>query len=147
MTSMTGLDVFDTTIHKTNSWLKEIMEELGIDNRHQAYQALRGTLQALRDRLPVEEATHLGAQLPMLITGIYYEGWEPEDKPERIRHKEEFLARVGEAFGGQSNMDSERAARAVFNVLARRVSEGEIQDITGILPQDLRELWPAEIRC
>jgi uncharacterized protein (DUF2267 family) len=146
MTSMTGLDVFDTTIHKTNSWLKEIMEELGIDNRHQAYQALRGTLQALRDRLPVQEATHLGAQLPMLITGIYYEGWKPEDKPERIRHKEEFLDRVWEAFGWQSDVDSERAARAVFNVLARRVSEGEIQDITGILPQELRELWPAEIR-
>ena len=107
MTSMTGLDVFDTTIHKTNSWLKEITEELGIDNRHQAYQVLRGTLQFLRDRLPLEEATHLGAQLPMLITGIYYEGWEPENKPERIRHKEEFLARVGEAFGGQSDMDSE----------------------------------------
>ena len=98
------------------------MEELGIDNRHQAYQALRGILHALRDRLPVEEATHLGAQLPMLITGIYYEGWEPEDKPERIRH--------GEAFGGQSE-DSERAARAVFNILARRTSEGEIKDITG----------------
>jgi hypothetical protein len=27
MTSMTGLDVFDTTIHKTNSWLKEIMNQ------------------------------------------------------------------------------------------------------------------------
>jgi uncharacterized protein (DUF2267 family) len=65
MTSMTGPDVFDTTIHKTNSWPKEIMEELGIDNRHQAYQALRGTLQALRDRLPLGKATHLGAQLPM----------------------------------------------------------------------------------
>jgi hypothetical protein len=36
MTSMTGLDVFDITVHKTNSWLKEIMDELGIDNRHQA---------------------------------------------------------------------------------------------------------------
>jgi uncharacterized protein (DUF2267 family) len=82
----------------------------------------------------------------MLITGIYYEDWEPEDKPERIRHKEEFLARVGEAFGWQSDLDSERAARAVFNVLARRVSEGEIQDITGILPQELQELWPREIR-
>lgn len=146
MTSMTGLDVFDTTIHKTNSWLKEIMDELGIDNRHQVYQALRGTLQALRDRLTVTEATHLGSQLPMLISGIYYERWEPEDKPERIRHKDEFLGRVGEAFGWQSNIDPERAARAVFNVLACRISEGEIQDVTSILPRDLRELWPGEVR-
>jgi uncharacterized protein (DUF2267 family) len=146
MTSMTGLDVFDTTVHKTNSWLKEIMDELGIDNHHQAYQALRGTSQTLRDRLPVEEATHLDAQLPMLISGIYYESWEPTDKPEKIRSKEEFLERVGEAFGWQSNIDPERAACAVFNVLARRVSEGEIQDVTGILPQELRSLWPGEVR-
>jgi uncharacterized protein (DUF2267 family) len=146
MTSMTGLDVFDTTIHKTNIWLKEIMDELAIDQRHQAYQALRGTLQALRDRLTVEEATHLGAQFPMLISGIYYERWEPEGKPERIRHKEEFLERIGEAFGWQSNMDPEQAARAVFNVLARRITEGEIEDITGMLPQELRELWPREVR-
>lgn len=146
MTSMTGLDVFDTTIHKTNSWLKEFMDELGIDNRHQAYQALRGTLQALRDRLPVEEATHLGAQLPMLISGIYYECWEPAGKPERIRRKEEFVERVGEAFGWQSNIDPEQAACAVFNVLARRVSEGEIQDVIRSLPQELRDLWPGEVR-
>jgi uncharacterized protein (DUF2267 family) len=58
---------------------------------------------------------------------------------------EGFPARVGEAFGWQSE-DSERAARVDFNVLARRISEGEIQDIMGILPQELRELWPREIR-
>jgi uncharacterized protein (DUF2267 family) len=83
----------------------------------------------------------------MLITGIYYEGWKPEDRPERIRHREEFLDRVWEAFGWQTDVDSERAALAIFNVLARRVSEGEIQDIMGILPQEPRELRPAEIRC
>ncbi|HEY5940705.1 MAG TPA: non-homologous end-joining DNA ligase [Gemmatimonadales bacterium] len=31
----------------------------------------------LRDRLTVEETAHPGAQLPMLIRGSYYAGWEP----------------------------------------------------------------------
>jgi uncharacterized protein (DUF2267 family) len=146
MSTITGLDVFDNTIHKTNSWLREIMEELGTDDRHEAYQARRGTLHALRDRLTVDEAAQVSAQLPMLITGIFYERWDPTGKPERIRHKEEFLDLVGEGLGRNAQVDAERAARSVFRVVARRVSEGEIQDITSILPAELRELWPAEVR-
>jgi uncharacterized protein (DUF2267 family) len=48
--------------------IREIMTELGWeDNRHWAYLALRTVLHTLRDHLTIEEAMHLGAQLPMLI--------------------------------------------------------------------------------
>jgi uncharacterized protein (DUF2267 family) len=70
--SATGLEVFDTTVQKTMVWLKEIMEELHWEDRHRAYLALRGCLHQVRDRLQVEEVAHLGAQLPMLVRGIYY---------------------------------------------------------------------------
>jgi uncharacterized protein (DUF2267 family) len=146
MTTMTGLDVFDNTIHKTNTWLKEIMEELGIDSRHEAYQALRGTLHTLRDRLIIEEAAQLGAQLPMLVTGVYYEPWDPTGKPIKMRHKDEFLEQVSGAFGRTSDLDAEKAARAVFRVMSRRVSEGEMRDIASLLPAELRELWPEDVR-
>ena len=49
--SMTGLDVFDTTIHKTNTWLNDLAQELGGLDRHRSYLAMRVTLHALRDRL------------------------------------------------------------------------------------------------
>jgi uncharacterized protein (DUF2267 family) len=118
------------------------MEELGTDSRHEAYQALRGTLHALRDRLTVEEVAQLGAQLPMLVSGIYYEHWDPTGKPIKMRHKDEFLERVSETFGRTSDLDAEKGARAVFRVLGLRISEGEMQDIAAILPDELRELWP-----
>jgi uncharacterized protein (DUF2267 family) len=74
---MTGLDIFDSTIQKTNLWLKDMLEELGWEDRHKAYQGLRFPLHALRDCLTVEEAVQLAAQLPLLIRGVYYEGWKP----------------------------------------------------------------------
>ena len=141
-----GLAVFDTTLQKTNAWLKEVMDELGNSDRHQAYLALRAVLHALRDRLTVEEVAQLGAQLPMLIRGFYYEGWDPTGKPVKERHKEDFLRHIHDYFKttryGEPNVDPEQVARAVFRVLARRVSAGEIEDVVRILPTELRELWP-----
>lgn len=49
--SLAGLEVFDTTIHRTNSWLKELMRVPGSESRHAAHLALRSTLHALRDRV------------------------------------------------------------------------------------------------
>src|SRR5918994_3108198 len=120
--SNTGLVVFDRTVQTTNSWLKSLMEELDWENRQEAYSALRVTLHALRDRLTVEEVAQLGAQLPMLIRGFYYEGWDPTGKPLRVRQKEQFLARIEQEFRGNDRSDPERVARAVFTVLANRVT-------------------------
>ena len=138
---MTGLDVFDTTVHKTHAWLHDIMQELGWQDRHKAYLALRTTLHALRDRLSVEETAQLGAQLPMLIRGLYYEGWNPTGKPEKVRHKTAFLAPIRDHFRDDWQVDPEEVARAVLKVLTQHVSEGEIADIKHCLPTELRALW------
>ena len=140
--SVTGLDVFDTTLHKTNNWLNELMQLLGWQDKHKAYLALRATLHALRDRLTVEEVAQLGAQLPMLIRGFYYEGWDPTGKPRRERHKEQFLAHIEQAFRRDDRIDPERVARAVFTVLAKHVTEGEIKDVKYVLPAEMWDLWP-----
>jgi uncharacterized protein (DUF2267 family) len=140
--SATGLDVFDTTVHKTNNWINELRQVLGWQERQKAYLALRATLHALRDRLTVEEVAQLGAQLPMLIRGFYYEGWDPTGKPEKIRQRDQFLAQIGRQFRGDDSIDPEQVARAVFTVLAKRVSEGEIEDVKQVLPAEIRDLWP-----
>jgi uncharacterized protein (DUF2267 family) len=162
---MTGLEVFDATLQKTHAWLKALMEALGWqEDRQRAYLALRAVLHALRDRLPLTEVLDLGAQLPMLIRGFYYEGWNPACTPLKERPKEAFLAQVQRAFKRAGHIDPrkyaemaqrqgfvvmedqsnpEDVARAVFTVLARHVTAGEIHDVVQSLPIELRELWPA----
>jgi uncharacterized protein (DUF2267 family) len=140
--SATGLEVFDTTLQKTHAWLRSLMQELGREDRHEAYLALRATLHALRDRLTVEEVAQFGAQLPMLIRGFYYEGWDPTGKPLRERHREQFLARIQQEFRDGGGIAPERIARAVFTVMAMRVTEGEIENVKHVLPAEIRDLWP-----
>jgi uncharacterized protein (DUF2267 family) len=88
--ALDDVDVIDTTVHKTYRWIDEISEELGGIGRREAYRDLRAFLQTLRDRLTVDLAAELGAQLPMLIRGIYYEAWDPSRAPVKM-NAEEFV--------------------------------------------------------
>ena len=137
------LEVFDASLQKTQVWLNDLMVELGWENRPQkACLALRTALHALRDRLTVEEAVHLGAQLPILIRGVYYEGWKLTGKPVKERHKSEFLDHIAAVFRDDDTVDPEKVMRSVFKVLARHISKGEIDNVKNSLPKSLQDLWP-----
>jgi uncharacterized protein (DUF2267 family) len=138
----TSRDVFAHTIQKTEEWLNDVMADLEWENHpHKAYLALRTVLHALRDRLPVEEAIQLGAQLPMLVRGFYYEGWNLKNKPHKERRKEEFLDHVREAFRDDSPVNPQQIVRAVFRVLQRHTSPGEIDQVKHAMPKTMQELW------
>lgn len=138
-------DIFDGTLQKTQIWLNDLMGELDWqDHPQKTYLALRTVLHALRDRLTVEEAIQLGAQLPMLVRGFYFEGWTLKGKPRKERHKEDFLAHIRDAFKDDFTSQPEIIARAVFKTLARHTSAGEIEDVKHSLPKALHELWPAK---
>jgi len=135
--------IWDKALQRGGLWVKELADELSWADMSHALHALRSVLHALRDRLPVNEAAQLAAQLPLLIKGVYYDGWNPSRTPVKARTKEEFLALVKQPLErGIPGADAERVTRAVFRLLASHVSEGEILDIRGILPQELLELWP-----
>ena len=139
-----GVEAFDSTVQKTHIWINDVMQELGWeDEQHRAYLGLRTVLHTLRDRLTIEEAAQFSAQLPMLVRGFYYEGWNPTGKPVKERHKEEFLAHVAEAFGKDEvgKVDPESMTRAVFRVITKHVTPGEIEDVKHVLPAELRTLW------
>ena len=139
--STTGLPVFDTTVQETNLWLKAIMEALHTDDRHLAYLALRATLHALRDRLGPENAVHLAAQLPMLLRGLYYEGWRLAASPTKERTRANFLEHVRSELPRGAAIDPHVAARAVFGVMWAKLDLGEVGKVIDRLPPELKELW------
>lgn len=138
-----GLTSIEETVHLTHAWLNDLLERTGWADKPRVYRLLRATLHALRDHLPVNEAADLGAQLPQLIRGAYYEGWHPAGTPVKTRSREAFIARVQQAFQTDPMGDAEAAVSAVFAVLSERVTEGEMADVRRSLPKPVRQLFPA----
>ena len=143
--TMTGLPVFDETVHITNTWLHEITSRLGWDDRQKGYRVLRASLHALRDRMPITEAAHLSAQLPMLLRGIFFEGWRPSIDPTKAHSIDEFLSGLRDAFSEDCDFDAEAAFREVISVMKFHISAGEMEDLRQTMPNEIKVLWEEDI--
>jgi uncharacterized protein (DUF2267 family) len=139
--STTGLDVFDRTVQVTNIWLNEIMDELGPD-RHFAWHVLGAVIRPLRDQLPPDMAVHLGAELPILVRGTYYDGWHTPAERDEAANADEFLRKVSAGLATTRVVAPEAAVRAVFAVLSRHLDPHQVTKVRNCLSESVRTLWP-----
>jgi uncharacterized protein (DUF2267 family) len=136
-----GITRLDSAPQVAAEWLDQLQEEMGWDDRAKVYVLLRETLHALRDFMTVDEASDLAAHLPLLISAIYLEGWEPQRPPVHYRSVEVFFQRVQRPFlWDMPRVVPEQAAQAVFKVLGRQISLGVIDGLGVIVPRSLQEV-------
>jgi len=140
----TGLPVFDTTVQETNLWLKAVEGRLPPCDRQEAYAALRSVLHVLRDRLPTEATLGLSAQLPMLLRGVFLEGWRPAAGPTGIRDPQVFASEVAEHLPPTFPCLPNETVTAVFAVMAEQLDAGEVSKLEQFLPPRLRNFFPAQ---
>jgi uncharacterized protein (DUF2267 family) len=140
--SESHVPTFDATLQTTHRWLNELKMVASLENEAQAYSVLRSVLHGLRDRLPVDEAAHLGAELPMLVRGFYYEGWKPSVTPKKQRSLDALMQNLEPMPDLGGELRREDLLRSVFLMLDHRISEGEINDVRQAMPAEVRELWP-----
>ncbi len=139
--TLTGLSHFDKTVHLTNEWLNELSKKIMVDNSQEVYLLFRAFLHAMRERLTIEESAHFSAQLPLLIKGIYFDGWKPSAIPLKIKTQEEFFALVEEKYSGEEEYKFEEITPFIISFLYEKVSRGEIEDMKSVLPEELKNLW------
>jgi uncharacterized protein (DUF2267 family) len=137
----TGITAIDHAPQVVAEWLNLLQEDLGWSDRGRAYLLLRETLHAIRDFLTVDEAADLSAQLPLLIRGIFFEGWVPARTPAKLRSVDDFLDRVMARFKTEPPVEPDVAVAAVFSVLRRQVSPGEYRQVAWAMRKPLRDLW------
>ncbi len=142
ITGMSSVSLFDKTVQTTNEWLKDVSDETGREDPQKVIATTRAVLWALRDRLTVEECADLAAQFPTLLRGIFFEGWRPATVPVKERTREGFLRQIRTNLGAHDDIDPLNACRAVFAVLEKRISEGELNDLKSVLPENFLEFFP-----
>jgi uncharacterized protein (DUF2267 family) len=144
--AMSGLEGINHTVQLTHAWINDLDARLAWNNKPRSYRLLKAVLHAVRDWLPVNEAANLGAQLPELLRGAYYEQWHPAATPVKGRTKDDFLARVATLFVRDPLAHPDRDVMEVLRFLTSRITPGEIEDVRRSLPEELRNFWPEPYR-
>ncbi|GHE68835.1 DUF2267 domain-containing protein [Streptomyces spiralis] len=129
---------FEHAIHSANIWLKAVSEALGTEDRHLAHRVLRAWLHTFRDRLTVDVAAHFAAQLPELLRGGYYDGWDPSVVP--VKYGREGYV---ERFAQEAKISAEDVARfapAITTVVRNHASPGHLESALEQVPHDIRAL-------
>lgn len=135
--------VFDRTMHEAHDWVNELSGRLGWSSERDALRLLRTVLCTIRDHLPVNEMAQFSAQLPIMLRGMFFEGWQPKKTPVHERDITEFIRAIEEQVGEVLDYRGASDITAVFDLINARISRGEVNDVRANLPRDLKEMWPA----
>lgn len=141
--SSRSIHVFDRTTHEAHEWVNDLNGRLGWSSERDALRLMRVVLCKLRDHLPANEMAQLSAQLPIMLRGMFFEGWQPKNTPVHERHAATFIAAVDAQVGEVADYRGVADIRAVLELINARISRGEVEDVRANLPTELQELWPA----
>lgn len=130
-------DPVEAAVQTSRDWLARIAGDLDTDVVA-AMRALRAWLHVVRDRTSVENAAHLGAQLPELIRGMFYEGWVPSRVP--VTHEATALITDFSRIAAVAPHEVSTVAGVVTQALSELFSPGQLRAVFATLPEHLRQI-------
>lgn len=145
MTALTGISALDHATQVAHTWVKTVAAEFGTIDEEFAYRVLRGWLHTLRDRLTVEAAAHFAAQLPDLIRGVFYAGWDPGSVP--VKYHADGPDGYAARFSHEASIavtDVAKAAPATTCAMRQLLPAAQVDKALDQLPDDLRRLLAPE---
>ena len=127
-------------VRTAHTWLNAVADGLGTDDRRFALRALRAWMHTVRDRIGVSNSAHVAAQLPMMLRGLWYEGWVPAHGP--VRHG---VAAFVEQFAESAHVERSQVvpiAGRITRALDGLFAPGELNQVFAVLsaPLDIA-LW------
>lgn len=140
--SAQGLEVIDHSVLITHEWINELSDRLGWSSKRSTLRLFRTVLHQIRDHLQTDELAQLSAQLPLLVRGMFFEGWVPKNTPLKQRHVDDFVKSIEAQMNDADEYRDATDIKCVFETLNNRLSAGEIEDVRACLPSEIRAAWP-----
>ncbi|MGQ3888579.1 DUF2267 domain-containing protein [Legionella sp. CNM-1927-20] len=128
----------ESSVNTTYKWLDEFKEFGHFRDESQCYSILRIVLHSLRDRLPPDLAAHLAAQFPMILKGVYYDGWDPSKPISRAETLEEFIEPISREMGNL-NVDIRQAVQDCMKFIYSKLDGNIAEKVMNALPIKLRK--------
>ncbi|TMI87359.1 MAG: DUF2267 domain-containing protein [Bacteroidetes bacterium] len=144
---LTMINAFEKHCQEANRFIKNLAMQLGTpDDTDHAVRVLRCVFIALRRTLIPDESLHIISQLPLVLKGIYVDGWDINEPLCEAQTFDEFLFDIRnntETSAGSDFANDELARKkitVIFNALKEFVSEGELDHVRDDLPKEIAEL-------
>ncbi len=122
------------------AFYRAVMRASGDPRRDLAIRATAAVFHTLRDRLTLQEADQVAAQLPRDLQTVWHAGQHPGPRPVKLK-RAEFYERVRQEAGLPSVKEARWMTLAVLGALKEALSPGEAEDVLAQLPKGLKEVW------
>jgi uncharacterized protein (DUF2267 family) len=133
-------EVIEKTLEETNHVLSLVENHYGWKGqRNQSYEAVRVILHVLRDRMTIDQVALFSNQLPLLMRGVYYEGWKPSADAVQTSGQG-FVEQVREKYFQSTTEDIEDLISVVFGALIDCMDPEGAEIIKRELPEDVSRL-------
>jgi uncharacterized protein (DUF2267 family) len=129
----------------TNQYLQYMMASGQFRDEQQALDILKGSLQALRDRLAKVEAYRLGTQLPISLRKSYFEGWHNDQRRAGSINKSEFLAEVEFHLKGYEEHSLSELVPTALNSVLKMINGDEVERVQHNLPRSMQDIFSDSI--
>jgi uncharacterized protein (DUF2267 family) len=112
------------------------------DDPDHALRVLKSVLHALRKKITVFDTLHIISQLPLILKGIYVDGWELDQPLSEAETIDEFLELIRNFTPNAKNdfandEEAKEKIRIVFFALRQYVSEDEFDHVRDELPKEI----------
>lgn len=133
-------------LHETNEYINQLAKDLGHPEERQRVMIIwRAVMHTIRDRIQISESLDLISPLPLILKGMYVNGWKYHETPpydyESIEQMKTQVKALQNQYG-ESRFNWSQSTDQIISItlgsLERYFSKGQMEHIRGQLPKDVK---------
>ncbi|RNL87246.1 DUF2267 domain-containing protein [Sinomicrobium pectinilyticum] len=144
---------FETFAREAQTYIDQLAQELGHpDEKKRVLKIWRAVMHTIRDRIHLGESFDIIAPLPMILKGIYVEGWKYKEKPPltytTLEEMKSSVKALQSHYGERSfpwKKSTEQIISDTLNSLQRYLPKEQLNHIKNQMPKEIKEYMDGKV--